>query len=230
MNKGCYKDLTNKKFGRLTVVALSHKDEYRQYYWLCQCECGKMVTVRGKSLTRGTTKSCGCLIYESHNVKHGMKRTRLYRIWSGIKSRCCTLSNPSYDRYGGRGITIDSEWKCNFISFYNWAIANGYNDTLSIDRIDVNGNYEPSNCRWATPKEQSDNKRNNILITIDGVTMDLQQWCDKIGINRSTVLTRVRMCGWDYVSALTTPVRHHKEYSRNVGQQSVGRGIRIRTH
>lgn len=95
---------------------------------------------------------------------------------------------------------------------YNWSMDNGYSKELSIDRINHNGNYEPSNCRWATPKEQNDNKRCNILITINGTTLDLQQWCDKIGIKRSTVNTRVRMCGWTYEKALSTPVRKHKEY------------------
>lgn len=214
MKRGDYKDLTGKRFGKLTVLRMSHRDSRRQYHWICQCECGNIATVRGNSLTRGNTKSCGCLVYESKNIKHGMKHTRLYRIWSNMKGRCCTSTNHAYDRYGGRGISVCQEWMSDFKTFYEWAMSSGYSENLSIDRIDVNGNYEPSNCRWATPKEQSDNKRSNILITIDGITLDLQQWCDKIGINRSTVLTRVRMCGWDYISALTTPVRPHKEYDR----------------
>lgn len=129
-----------------------------------------------------------------------------------MKSRCYTKSNPAYDRYGGRGISMCQQWKKDFTAFYNWSMDNGYSKELSIDRINHNGNYEPSNCRWATPKEQSDNKRCNILITINGTTLDLQQWCDKIGIKRSTVNTRVRMCGWTYKKALSTPVRKHKEY------------------
>lgn len=193
---------------------MSHRDKRRQYHWLCQCDCGNTSIVRGKSLIQGNTKSCGCLVYESRNVKHGMKKTRLYRIWSGMKSRCYTPSNPAYNRYGGRGISICQEWKSDFNAFYEWAKNNEYSENLSIDRIDVNGNYDPSNCRWSTPQQQSDNKRNNILITIDGITLDVQQWCDKIGIKRSTVNTRVRMCGWDYVSALTTPVRPHQEYNK----------------
>ena len=145
-----------------------------------------------------------------------MKHERLYRIWSGIKSRCYTKANKAYNRYGGRGISMCQEWKDNFVAFYKWAMDNGYLDDLSIDRINVNGNYEPSNCRWSTPKEQSDNIRCNILITIGNETLDLQQWCDKIGIKRSTVNTRVRMCGWSYERALTTPIRAHKKYKERI--------------
>lgn len=207
-----FKDLSGLKIGKLTVICLDHVDKFRKLYWKCQCECNKLVIVRGSALVTGNTKSCGCLIRERKNIKHGMKNTRLYRIWSGIKSRCYTGTNPAYGRYGGRGISMCQEWYDDFISFYNWAINNGYSKELSIDRINTNGNYEPSNCRWATPKEQSDNKRSNIIITIGNETLDLQQWCDKIGIKRSTVNTRVRMCGWTYEKALLTPVRKHKEY------------------
>lgn len=175
-------------------------------------DCGTHCVVRSNALTTGNTKSCGCLINESKNIKHGLKNTRIYRIWYGMKSRCYTKSNPAYNRYGGRGISMCQQWKKDFTAFYNWSMDNGYSKELSIDRINHNGNYEPSNCRWATPKEQSDNKRCNILITINGTTLDLQQWCDKIGIKRSTVNTRVRMCGWTYEKALSTPVRKHKEY------------------
>ena len=211
-----FKDLTGKKFGKLTVICKEYTDKNRNIYWKCKCECGNTAIVRGSALKNGNTKSCGCLIYESKNVKHGMQHTRLYSIWSGIKSRCYTKTNPAYDRYGGRGISMCDEWRRDFMVFYNWATANGYTKGLSIDRIDVNGNYEPSNCRWATAKEQSDNKRCNILITLGNETLDLQQWCDKIGIKRSTVNTRVRMCGWSYEQALTTPVRVHKKYKERL--------------
>lgn len=211
-----FKDLTGKKFGKLTVICKEYTDKNRNIHWKCKCECGNTAIVRGRALKNGNTKSCGCLIYESKNVKHGMKRTRLYNIWSGIKSRCYAKTNPAYNRYGGRGISMCEEWRGDFMAFYNWAMANGYAKGLSIDRIDVNGNYEPCNCRWATAKEQSDNKRCNILITIGNETLDLQQWCDKIGIKRSTVNTRVRMCGWSYEQALTTPIRAHKIYKERL--------------
>lgn len=204
------------KFARLTVLGVSHKGRDGKYYYDCICDCGNHCVVRSNALTTGNTKSCGCLIRESKNVKHGMKNTRLYGIWCGMKSRCYSKSNPSYDRYGGRGILMCQEWMKDFMTFYNWALSNGYSDNLSIDRIDVNGDYTPENCHWATAQEQSDNKRCNILITLGGETLDLQQWCDKIGIKRSTVNTRVKMCGWGYERALTTPVRPHKRYKGRV--------------
>lgn len=207
-----FKDLTGLRFGKLTVIRRVYTNDYRRVYWKCQCDCGKTAIVMGKLLKSGGTKSCGCRVYESKNVKHGLKHTRLYRIWSGIKNRCYCKTSPCFDRYGGRGIVMCDEWRTDFTPFYNWALSNGYSDDLSIDRIDVNGNYEPSNCRWATAKEQSDNKRCNILVTLGNETLDLQQWCDRIGIKRSTVNTRVKTCGWSYERALTTPVRAHKKY------------------
>ena len=206
------KDLSGKRFGRLTVLCQDHTDNYRKIYWKCLCDCGNISIVRGNALTTGNTQSCGCRVYESKNTKHGLKHTRLYRIWSGIKHRCYCKTSPYFYRYGGRGIVMCDEWRTDFMSFYNWALSNGYSEDLSIDRIDVNGNYCPDNCRWATAKEQSDNKRCNILVTLENETLDLQQWCDRIGIKRSTVNTRVKMCGWSYERALTTPVRTHKKY------------------
>lgn len=205
-------DLTGLKFGRLKVLCKENKDKYGKIYWKCLCECGNITIVRGSALKSGNTKSCGCKIYDTNNQKHGLRNTRLYGVWCGIKSRCYNVSNNAFDRYGGRGICMCEEWRNDFITFYNWALDNGYSENLSIDRIDVNGNYEPSNCRWATAKEQSDNKRCNILVTLGNETLDLQQWCDRIGIKRSTVNTRVKMCGWSYERALTTPVRAHKKY------------------
>lgn len=206
-----FQDLTGMRFGRLIVICQDHVDAYRKIYWKCQCDCGNIAIVRGNALKSGNTQSCGCLKHEIRNVKHGMTNSRLYNIWSKIKSRCYVKTDPAYRRYGFRGISMCEDWKDNFIAFFEWAIYNGYSDELSIDRIDVNGNYEPSNCRWSTPKEQSNNRRSNIPITINGITLNLQEWCNKLNINRNTVNTRVRICGWSYETALTTPVRKHNE-------------------
>ena len=157
-------DLTGKKFGRLTVVGYSHKDSHGACYWECVCKCGSPLIVRGQNLRSGHTQSCGCLQKERvavANMTHGLKGTRLYRIWIDMKGRCYNPKATCHKDYGGRGITVCDEWKDNFQAFYDWAMPNGYRDDLSIDRIDVNGNYEPSNCRWATASEQQKNKRKN---------------------------------------------------------------------
>lgn len=219
------KDITGEKFGRLKVLSFDHKDKRRQSYYKCQCECGNITVVRANSLTTGNTKSCGCMVRERDKT-YRKKNKRLYGIWLGMRSRCNSTSNPSYNRYGGRGIVVCDEWNDCFENFCEWSLSHGYSTELSLDRIDNNSGYSPMNCRWATPQEQSDNKRNNILITINGVTMDLQQWCNKYFINRSTVNTRVNACGWSYIKAITTPARSHKVYKkRRMSAQSVGSGV-----
>ena len=193
------------KFGILTVVCKDHKGSDRKWYYRCRCDCGNITIVRSNALTSGNTKSCGCQ-KGNHNTHH-LSKTRLYGIWIGMRDRCNNTKNPAYERYGGKGVVVCDEWEKDFMVFRDWSLRNGYKNNLSIDRIDVNGNYEPSNCRWATAKQQADNKTCNILITIDGRTQNLQQWCDEYGIKRSTVNTRVIQCGWDYVRAITTPIR-----------------------
>lgn len=127
---------------------------------------------------------------------HGMSHSRIYQCWADIKQRCLNPNNQSYHNYGDRGITICEEWKDDFMSFYNWAINNGYNDTLTIDRIDVNGNYCPENCRWATMKTQANNRRTNHYIEIDGETRTLEEWISLYGISKNTVMTRMTR-GWE---------------------------------
>ena len=159
-------DLTGTRFGRLTVLSENGKDAWGNYIWLCRCDCGNEVSVVSHSLRRGLTQSCGCYqkeVQQSTNRTHGKTNTRLYAVWASMKERCLCRDNHAYPYYGGRGITICNEWK-DFELFYKWAMESGYDATAkrgkcTIDRIDNDRGYEPSNCRWVTMKEQSTNRR-----------------------------------------------------------------------
>ena len=154
-------DLTGMRFNRLTVIKRAYSINKRTL-WVCRCDCGKEITVESYNLRNGHTLSCGCYQKEAtskSNKTHGLTKTRVYKIWVCMKNRCYQKSYHAFRHYGGRGIIVCDEWRDNFQAFYVWAMANGYADNLSIDRIDVNGNYEPSNCRWLTMSEQNKNKR-----------------------------------------------------------------------
>lgn len=199
------KDLTNQRFERLTVIELSGQDKHGHALWLCKCDCGNEKIIMSSNLIRGLTKSCGCLQDESR-TKHNMLNTRIYKIWEEMKCRCFNKNYKRYHDWGGRGIKVCDEWKNSFQAFYDWSMKHGYKDNLSIDRIDNDGNYEPSNCRWATCKEQNRNKRNNRLITYKGETHCLSEWVEILNLSKSAIEGRLKR-GWSVEKTFTTEVK-----------------------
>lgn len=191
------------RYGRLTVVKeiepkFAGKRRVRRLrIFECKCDCGNTKNVIMNNLRNGTTKSCGCLMIErtkETNTRHGMSHKRIYNIWDSMVRRCGKLKNY-------KNVKVCEEWKL-FDNFYKWSMENGYKSDLTIDRIDPYGNYEPSNCRWATPKEQSNNKRNNIRYEIDGVFHTASEWADIYDVSYKLLKGRLRR-GMDIVDALT---------------------------
>ena len=193
-------DLTGKRFGRLVVI--SYKRESK---WLCRCDCGNESLVRSDHLKSAATRSCGCLNVETaiaSNLRHGHARglaTQTYRAWMAMRNRC---GNPQDPRYGGRGIYVCERWYVyeNFLADMGEPPSLG----LSIDRINNDGNYEPSNCRWATWSEQMRNRRNSRKLEFRGRTLNLCGWAELLGIQASTLRRRIDVLGWSIERALTT--------------------------
>ena len=214
-------DLTGQRFGRLVVIERveSHiqPSGQRKTRWLCQCDCGNTKIVQYSQLKSGKTKSCGCLAREKSKkrlITHGLSHTRLFIVWTGIKARCFNSKVIYYKDYGGRGIKMCEEWEKDFMAFKEWALTHGYDEKAergecTIDRIDVNGDYSPDNCRFINMQEQCNNKRNNRLIAYEGKTYTIQQWCKILGIKYTTLKSRLNL-GWPIEKALTTPLRGNK--------------------
>ena len=178
-------------------------------YAECKCECGNISHPTMSALLSGHSKSCGCLQREINTkrcTKHGMNKSRIYKIYHGMLNRCYLNTMPDYESYGGRGITVCDEWRGEkgFERFNEWAQANGYTDYLTLDRIDVNGNYEPSNCRWASTREQNLNKRNTRYLTYKGETKTLVEWGEQSVCGVQAFRGRIQE-GWSVGRALVVP-------------------------
>ena len=212
---GKTKDLTGKKFGRLTVLRKIGKDDRSNVIWECQCDCGNKTNITTVRLNRGT-KSCGCLVKETaiktgkKNTKHNKCNTSEYTTYKGIKGRCYNTNNKDYPSYGGRGIKVCDRWIESFQNFYD-DMGPKPSKKHSLDRIDNNGDYEPNNCRWANLEDQNNNRRSNKYITYNNETLTYAQWSRRLGGSDGIVHGRIKR-GWDPIKAITTPVRKNNTY------------------
>lgn len=208
-----------KKFGRITVLGVPfHAGKGLKVHFVGQCECGTVKLFDANHVTGGRSRSCGCLSSEvttKKNLTHGQTRTRLYRVWEAMKYRCGSEHCTRFDDYGGRGIAVCDEWRDSFEAFRDWAFASGYTDDLTIDRIDVNGNYEPDNCRWVDMVTQMRNTRRAKYVTAFGETKELNGWADdnRCVVNFETLKARIFRYGWGAERAMVTPPHAAKRYA-----------------
>lgn len=195
-NSGQFKmlDLTGVRSGIITALFPS-KHQHGIYYWRCKCDCGNETDVTSTRIKRGITKSCGCLrLTNEQNKTHGLKNHKLYNVWANMKQRCYNENCESYINYGGRGISVCHPWLISVVNFFN-DMNPTYSVGLHLDRIDVNGNYDPSNCRWVTGRENNNNKRNNIYVCLDGKTHTLSKLSVEVNVKADTMASRKRK-GW----------------------------------
>lgn len=215
---GKFVNLEGNRYGRLVAKEFIGNKKHNSL-WLCKCDCGNERVVYYSNLIRGNTKSCGCIFNEKYEI-HGMKNTKLYRVWANIKARCYYEKCIDYKDYGARGIAMCDKWKNSFIAFHNWAYANGYDENApkwqcTIERTDVNGNYEPSNCSWVTIKEQANNKTNNVYITYKGETKTLAIWAEELDLPYKTLYSRLKYRKWSVEDAF------EKQIGNNGGSRKV---------
>lgn len=194
------KDLTGQRFGRLVVLGRNGSDKWKNVTWSCKCDCGNDVVVSGSYLRNGETKSCGCLqkeIAKKRMSTHGCTKTRLYRVWAGIKSRCYNPNSCNYQYYGAKGVEMCELWKNNFDAFKEWAFNNGYDENAqaqecTVDRIDNSLSYSPSNCRISNHTVQCNNQTSNKIFSYNGKTMTMAEWARIFGIKYTTLRARIR--------------------------------------
>jgi hypothetical protein len=207
-------DMTGQRFGRLVVLNYSHSKNAA--FWKCQCDCGQITIVRGATLRYGTAKSCGCgsreaarrnaaMARDKRRVPHPYPR-KMKDMLKNMISRCYDPSNKRWANYGGRGITVCPEWRSDIRAFYRWVVANGYKPGLTIDRIDVNGNYEPNNCRFATMIIQQNNTTRNVRLTWNNRTLTISEWARELGVRTAAIGHRHER-GWTIERIFTQPFR-----------------------
>ena len=197
-------ELPGQKFGKLLVVADTGIRQSGAVMWECQCDCGKRSVVRAAHLISGATRSCGCDCGRWKRDPIAAKYpARLRRVWKNMKQRCYNPKSDSFKCHGEKGVVVCEEWE-RFVPFAEWAINNGYQDHLTLDRIDNDGNYEPSNCRWATMKEQQNNRGNNRRITFNEKTQTMAMWAEELGVSHSLIYQRIRN-GMSVEEALAKP-------------------------
>lgn len=195
-------------YGRLTVIGRAENNRQGKAMWICACQCGEQAIIYGSSLRSGATHSCGCLNAEISrvvNTRHGLAGTPEYTTWKSMKGRCLNPRDHSFSNYGGRGIMICERWLSDFKNFI-FDMGPRPSPKHSLDRIDNNGDYEPTNCRWATAKEQSGNMRKSVLVTYEGRTQCVAAWANEFDMKRSTLRGRV-LRGWPIEKAFSQAVR-----------------------
>lgn len=215
-------DLINQKFGRLTVISeaprVYDKSNHSRRMWNCIFDCGNKKIVPTERLKSGITKSCGCLRSEvtiKKSTTHGKSRTRLYKIFKMMVDRCYNHSSSAYQHYGGREIKICQEWMDDFMNFYNWAMANGYKENLTIERVNVNGNYCPENCKWITQNEQMRNRTNTHFVKYRGEIMTLSEASRKFNIDRGTIRKYEKIFDGDAEKAIDN-ILHNSNHIRKI--------------
>ena len=218
-------NLKNRVFGKWLVieqaedyVAPSTKKHYEAWRCMCSCEDHTISNVRKSALVSGKSTQCAiCARREAQKqaikkvIKHGDYKDRIYRIWNLMKRRCYEQTNEHYQWYGARGISVCDEWLGSYDNFKQWALNNGYEKTLTIDRIDVDGNYCPENCKWSTMKEQSNNRRSNVYIEWNDETHTLKEWSEILNINYVTLRNRIYNSNWSIEKAFTTPTQKQND-------------------
>lgn len=197
-------NLSGQKFGMLTVIKRGENDNRNRIRFICKCDCGNEALITLYKLRSGGIKSCGC-----KRLKHGDTGSNLYTVWHNLKVRCNNKKDANYHNYGGRGISVCDEWNDSYEPFQKWALANGYKKGLDLDRINNNGNYEPSNCRFVTRTINSNNRRSNHLLYAFGEKKTIKDWSrdKRCVVKHSTLLNRIFTCKWGDEKAITTPAR-----------------------